>query len=195
MANVSCSTAGVDRRAMLVTGLMLALLLPLTAGCGGFWRYGFCLPASHLAAAFMHVPCLPHDGGYRLVHDALSVHVTLACSAAGFFVLSTALLFGLSCAPGRRLSLRPLLWIVPLCYGVTLTANMTRIVLGWYAGLWARAHLRENFWGGVHTGVGVLVFLVFLIGVYALARLNDRHRAGIVRGTNTRKGTAHEREA
>ena len=158
-------------RAVAVTGTMLALLLPLTSTCGGFWRYGFCLPASHLAAAFMHVPCFPLDGGYMLAHQALSVHVTLACSAAGFFVLCTALVYGLSCATGRTISLRPLLWIVPLCYGVTLVANMTRIVLGWYAGLWARAHLQESFWGGIHTGVGVLVFLSFLVGTYALARL------------------------
>ena len=123
MSDAHCSTLTGDRRPMLVTGVLLALLLPFTSTCGAFWRYGFCLPASRLAAAFMHVPCLPHDGGYMLVHEALSVHVTLACSAAGFFVLATALVCGQLCLPGRRPGLRPLLWALPLCYGVTLTAR------------------------------------------------------------------------
>ena len=163
-------------RTILPAGI-LAVFVPLTSVFPAFWRVCFCMPAACLSAAFMGVPCVPAPDGYVLVHDVLPVYVTLSCSAATFFILVVALVLGLIYTSTHRLrhGLRCLLWVLPVCYGVTIVANTGRITLGWLAGRWSRLFLAENFWGGIHTGVGVLVFLTFLVGTYGLMtwRLSD----------------------
>jgi exosortase/archaeosortase family protein len=162
-------------RAALVGALVLAVLLPLTTVAPAFWRTAFCLPAARLAALFLNAPCVPAPDGYLLAEPSLPVRVTLACSAASFFALLTALIIGTARGSVLRRPLRLAAGAMALAYGVTLLANTTRIVLGWMAGRCSRAWLPESFWPGVHMGVGVFVFLTFLIAAYALATWRYAH--------------------
>ncbi len=165
-------------RSPLITGAVLLLFIPLTATFAPFWTSGFSMPAARLAAAFMGIPCVRVPGGYALASQVLPVSVTTSCSAASFFILLTALVCGVLYGSKGSSRAKMLLWVVPGCYAITLTANTARIVLGWHAGIWARVHLAENFWGAVHLGIGVMVFISFLVAGYGLAWRLHYDRAG-----------------
>ncbi len=165
-------------RSSLITGALLLLFIPLTSTLAPFWTKGFSMPAARLAAAFMGIPCVRAPGGYTLASEILPVSVTASCSAASFFILLTALVCGVLYGSRGGFRARTLLWAVPGCYAVTLTANAARIILGWHAGVWARGHLAEDFWGAVHLGVGVMVFISFLVAGYGLAWRLHYDRAG-----------------
>jgi len=141
--------------------------MPLTRWAPLFWRYAFCLPSAWLSSAAMGVPCAPTDEGYMLLSHGLPVHVTQACSGAGFFVLVLVLIAAVI-ARGRRPA-----WAVtstalalPIAYAVTLLANTSRIVAGWLTGQCARILLPHQFHAGVHVATGMVVFLTVLIVTY-----------------------------
>ena len=108
--------------------------------------------------------------GVALLSEPFPMMVTLACSGGTFFGLLTALLLGFSArSPWPRDIMRSL-WVIPLAYVITLAANTSRIVLAWLAGRFVRAYFHESLWGGVHYGVGICVFLLFLIlGYFIIA--------------------------
>ena len=155
-------------RGFFVTAILILLFAPLISVLPSVRLWLFCMPASYAASIFLGLQCMPAGEGYVLLHDSLPVYVTLACSASHYFVLVCALICGMLYDTDSKTSLRSLLWIVPMCYGVTLLANVARIVLCWYAGILARRYLAEGYWPSVHMGVGVLVFLSFLIVTYIL---------------------------
>lgn len=157
---------------------MLAVLLvglPCTAIFSAFWRNGFCMPAAHVAAIFMHVPCYSTPDGFLLAHSSFPVHVTLACSGAKFFVLVIALIVGLIAISEHRMGGSIILAAVILAYCVTIIANSARIITAWYADRASHIFLPPGFHESVHFAAGILVFLVFLTVIYALTAWSLQH--------------------
>ena len=147
----------------LLTGSVFILLFLLTSCHPPMWLTFFCLPAAFSASLVMGVPMVSAEQGFALLSQQHPMMVTLACSGGTFFGLLTALMLGFSARSPRPGDLMRFLWVVPLAYVITISANTSRIVLAWLAGRFARAYLHESLWGGVHYGVGVFVFLLFLI--------------------------------
>jgi hypothetical protein len=178
-------THACDRRTrmLLVAAALLGVMLPLTAHLPSFWRTGFCAPAAAWAAAILQAPWEATDQGYLIALPALSIHVTRACSAAQFFCLLWSLMAAVGIAGGAgrgwrifvRMGLPRLAGYGLLAYVLTLLANTARVLLGWWAGLWARYVLPESFHAGVHLAVGLCVFTLFLMIGYIMAlRLSNR---------------------
>ena len=164
-------------RTTLITGGIMLLFLPLISFLTSLQIYGFCLPAATISAAFLGVPCVPHPDGYMLASEVLPTCVTTACSAAHFFILMTALACGVFYDGTRSRGWRHLLATISACYGIALLANVTRIVLGWQVGVWARATISHSYWKALHLGVGVLIFVSFLVITYGLVwRLHYERR-------------------
>lgn len=153
------------RRTVLITAILLGVLMPWTDGASGFWRSAFVMPTAHLAGGFLGVDCVPTSDGGLLMTPGAPVHVTLACSAARFFVLLLALLAGQALArfPTRVASLAA---AILSAYGVAIVANVARVILAWWAGNWAERVLPPHFAAAVHMGTGIFVFLVFLVGTW-----------------------------
>ena len=159
---------------IILTAAVLVVFLPLTHVAPWFWRWVFCMPAALLSGSFMGVSPLPTSEGIMLPHPALPVQVTPQCSAASFFMLITAMSLGLFYGD-KRVTASSCFVIIALCYGTTIVANTTRIVLGWLTGMAARAMFPENFWHAIHTGVGVFVFLIFLVATHGFIRWRLHH--------------------
>jgi exosortase K len=157
-----------QKRSIFLTALILLVFLPLAKVFEGFWRLFFCLPSAQMCSLFLGADCITTENGYMLTNRILAVHVTKACSAAGFFILLSALMVGVVIKSARLSQLMKIVWILPLAYIITILANSARILGGWVTGKWARRVLPENFWPGVHLGTGIVVFLTFLILTYLL---------------------------
>jgi exosortase K len=155
-------------RSILLTTIILLALLPLTTTFEQFWRFFFCLPPARICSLFLAVDCINTTEGYMLANEILPIHVTKACSAANFFILSIALISGTVIKSVRIKEFKKGLWILPFAYLVTISANTSRIIAGWITGRWARMLLPENFWPGIHLATGIVVFLTFLIATYLL---------------------------
>jgi exosortase/archaeosortase family protein len=140
--------------AILVLGLLVTFEFPL------FWKLGCCLPAAKLAALFLGVLCVPAADGYWIETDLLPIHVSLACSAARFFVLLSWLCVAAVLNGNEKTALRRAFLAIAVAYVSTLAANVTRIVLGWHAETWVRSTLPSGFWSATHAGVGIFVFLI-----------------------------------
>jgi exosortase/archaeosortase family protein len=159
-------------RAMGPAAVLLCLTLPLTAFFPSFWRTFFCAPTAGLAAAFLHAPWTASQDGYLIELPLLAVQVTLACSGAQFFCLLWSLMMAVGagpCSAWHGLTLRSLAGYAVLAYTLTMLVNTARVVVGWWAGLWARRVLPETFHAGVHLITGIIVFTCFLVAGYALA--------------------------
>lgn len=150
------------QRAALVTAPLLLALLPLSNRLPAFWRTAFVMPTAWIASWFMAADCIPTAQGCLLVTPLAPVHVTLACSAARFFVLLTSLLAGQILA-ARRAKASGLVLALLTAYSAAIAANATRVVCAWFAGRWTEHSLPTHFAAAVHLGAGIMVFLVFLI--------------------------------
>ncbi len=161
------------RNGLIVSGLLAVLLVTFEYPL--FWKIGFCLPAAKLAAIFLGASCVPAIDGYRIDTPNLPVHVTLACSAARFFVLLACLSVATVLAGTRKAVPRNVVAVLALAYVSTVAANVTRIVLGWHAENWVRHVLPSGFWSSAHAGVGIFVFLSFLVATYAFINWRIQH--------------------
>jgi len=165
-----------DSRSTLITIGLLLLGLLVMFEYPPFWTYGFCLPAARLGALFLGAPCLRAADGYVIETGGLPVQVTLACSAARFFVLLAALCVAAVLKARESATLRHLAPVILTAYVATLLANTARIVLGWYAETLARTILPSGFWSAMHAGVGIFVFLSFLVGTHILVTWRVRRQ-------------------
>lgn len=159
----------------LLTALALVALLPLAGVAPQFWQVAFCLPSAWISAIFLNAPVVATGQGYMVMVAPFPVHVTLSCSAAGFFIL-TATLAAIVFAD-RRKGIRAGSFAAALgyAYAVTIAANSARIVLAWYAERWARLAVSEAFWSSIHLCVGLGVFLTFLVAAYGALTWRPRH--------------------
>ena len=89
--------------------------------------------------------------------------------------LLLSLLLGCQVGAQRRLLWGGIARSLATAYGVTLAANATRVVLGWVAGRVVRAHLSSGFQASAHMGVGLVVFLAFLVFTYGLTQWRLNH--------------------
>ena len=179
-----------EGKALLVPLLLLTISLCCTKVSPAFWQKALCAPTSMLAASWLHAPCTSTSDGYLIHLPGLAVRVTQACNATQFLSLLWALMASVGLARRTRprqegatsrafrvwKSLSTLAGYAVLAYGVTILANTARVVVGWWAGLWARRLLPESFHPGVHLAVGIIVFTVFLVAGYVLAAWSSRAR-------------------
>lgn len=150
---------GIARR-LAIAAALVALLLAAQAFPAAV-RTAFCAPSAWLSAQLLGAPLLAADDGFRIDTQDLPVDVTLACSGTTFFAMLLALLLAISpaqAAHGRTRRLANLAAAAALAYGLTLAANTGRIVLGWYAALWAERAFPPAFHAGIHLAVGIVVF-------------------------------------
>ena len=124
--------------------------LPFASLFDEFWRYFIGLPSAQICSLFLGSGCVATTEGYMLKNEMLPVHVTKVCSAASFFILLLALIAGVVIRSCRVREFLKIVWIIPLAYGITISANAARIIGGWVTGRWARMALPENFWAGIH---------------------------------------------
>lgn len=179
-----------EGKPLLTPLLLLTISLCCTKLFPAFWQTALCAPTSVLAASWLHAPCTSTSDGYLIHLPGLAVRVTQACNATQFLSLLWALMASVGLArgtrprpvgtlsPGPRLrtSLATLAGYAVLAYAVTILANTARVIVGWWAGLWARRLLPESFHPGVHLAVGIIVFTAFLVGGYVLATWLSRPR-------------------
>lgn len=164
-----------QRQLLLFLIPTLFVILPLANCFNRFWTSILGLPSAQLCSIFLGSPCITTPEGYILDTATLPIHVTQACSAANFFLLTFILVTGAVIQSFRIKELLKILWILPASYIVTILANSARIIAGWIMGQWARAVLAERFWASVHLGTGVVVFLTFLIVIYLLLMWRPLH--------------------
>lgn len=140
-------------------------------------KWLFCGPAALISGLFLGRRPSVIPGGFLLSCPPLDVHVTKACSGLGFFTCLILMLsfsvFGGTGTPAWKRGV----FILTVAISVTWIANASRILLGWYAGVWSRAHFPESLWNGVHFGVGVCVFLFFLIMTHGLTARRIRYES------------------
>jgi len=163
---------GIERpaRPVMLCAVWLALLLPLSAVAAAFWRLFLTAPSARLAGLLMGAPCTPTPEGYLLTAAPPVVHVTQACSGAGFFLLLLALAGATLIPTLTRQNLLRFARYVPVIYAAAVLANACRIVAGWHAGRVARAVLPVHYHAGIHLYTGALVFFVFLVGFHIVIR-------------------------
>ncbi|MDA0321337.1 MAG: hypothetical protein O2923_01265 [Verrucomicrobia bacterium] len=159
----------------ILTAIAIALLLPLTNIAPEFWKSFLCYPSAQFSGLFLNAPIMATGEGYMILVPPFPIHVTLSCSAAGFFVLSTILAAVVFTDRQKGLRIGSLLAAGAYGYGVTLAANCARIILAWYAERCARLVLAEPFWGSVHLCVGLGVFVTFLVLAYGILTWRPRH--------------------
>lgn len=153
------------KRSALVTACLLLAFIPWTEHAPSFWRSAFVIPTAWIASWFMSATCILTPQGCLLITPTSPVHVTLACSAANFFILLASLLAGQVLVLQRpRIVILALTFLTS--YLVALAANSARVVFAWYAGQWTERFLPSHFAAAVHMGAGILVFLVFLIATW-----------------------------
>ena len=129
-------------------------------------------PAAHLAGWWLNTPHTMTPDGILLMDGALSIMVTPTCSGADFLALLCGIMLPFLTPTHRH----RYLWLMgPSAIVITIATNSCRIIAGWYTGLWARHALPETYWGGVHLGTGILLFLTALIAVYAICSRLERN--------------------
>ncbi|NQT94615.1 MAG: hypothetical protein HQ559_17805, partial [Lentisphaerae bacterium] len=146
--------------------LTLVFVLALVRLVPGVFFSVLGVPAAHLSAWWLGMPCDAGAGGLVLANSRLPITITHACSGGDFFALVLALLipFSVTALPRRRW------WMtVPAAASITILANTCRIVAGWYTGVWARAALSVTYWRGVHLATGIVIFLAVLIATHTAA--------------------------
>jgi len=152
---------------VLVMAFLLLALIPWTDRVPEFWRTAFVMPTAWIASWFMSADCVSTPQGCLLITPIAPVHVTLACSAARFFVLLTSLLVG-QIMVSRRPKIPGLAIAILTAYMVAIAANSARVVFAWFASQWAERVLPSHFTAAVHMGAGIMVFLVFLVATWVL---------------------------
>lgn len=152
---------------ILVSALALVRLVP------GVFFAVLGVPAAHLSAWWLGMPCEATADGLVLANSRLPITITQSCGGGDFFALVLAMLvpFVVAAWPRRYW------WLaLPLAVSITIVANTCRIVAGWYTGVWARAALSVTYWRGVHLATGIVIFLAVLIGTHVTASLVERRR-------------------
>ena len=147
----------------------LAVIVGLALFCPAVEQYGFRLPSARIVSAVLHLPCAESAEGYVIDHPRLAIRVAPACSGTTFFVLALLTLFWVwaSGATGRAPALRALSAMLAGAYALTLTANVSRIVLCWGVARVAHSALPERWHGPIHLAAGFVVLTFFLIVAYA----------------------------
>lgn len=151
-------------RAPAGTWLLLVLSLPVVASLQFYAGWPLRLGAATVAEGSLRLLGLDvMREGVALLWQDQRIEVDVPCS--GVRMLWTGLFFHGVLAAERRLALRTMLWLTPLCLGLILAANVLRTVLLFFkeSGL---VVLPE--W--THEGIGVLVFAVLIGGLFAIHR-------------------------
>ena len=151
-------------RAPAGTWLLLVLSLPVVASLQFYAGWPLRLGAATVAEGSLQLLGLEVvREGVALIWQGQRIEVDVPCS--GVRMLWTGLFFHGVLAAERRLALRTLLWLTPLCIGLILAANVLRTVLLFFkeSGLIV---LPE--W--THEGIGVLVFAGLIGGLFAIHR-------------------------
>lgn len=144
--------------------VLLVLSLPVVASLQFYAGWPLRLGAATLAEGSLQLLGLEvMREGVALLWQGQRIEVDVPCS--GVRMLWTGLFFHGVLAAERRLALRTMLWLTPLCIGLILAANVLRTVLLFFkeSGL---VVLPE--W--THEGIGVLVFAGLIGGLFAIHR-------------------------
>lgn len=149
-------------RAPAGTWLLLVLSLPVVASLQFYAGWPLRLGAATVAEGSLQLLGLEVvREGVALLWQGQRIEVDVPCS--GVRMLWTGLFFHGVLAAERRIALRTMLWLTPLCIGLILAANVLRTVLLFFkeSGL---VVLPE--W--THEGIGVLVFAGLIGGLFAM---------------------------
>jgi exosortase K len=155
------------------TAVILALLITAAPFLQSAQVAAFCLPAAKATSFVLGGDIAPAEsGGYTVFTVRGPIQVTTACSAFRFFSITLAILSGMA-IQRKRYKLLPVALIT--AYGVTLVANVARIVSARYARIIADAMLPPEMLRAVHMGTGLVCFLLFLLITYTVAERMMRH--------------------
>lgn len=159
-----------QKRSLLIAIFFLLLALPFANSFDNFWRGFIGFPSAKICSVFLSSDCMATDDGYLIANKALPVHITNACNASSFFILTLVIVSTAVIQSFKPHELIKFYWAFPLAYIITILANSARIIAGWLTGKWARMILPHNYWPSIHLATGVFVFLTFLIATYVILK-------------------------
>jgi len=127
-------------------------------------------PAAFLASLFLGSRPIVTDAKEILIPLAgHSIHVIPACSAYGFFCLLYAMIVShLFHHVQTKKAVQFSILAVPIVFGITVLTNSSRIVCAYYVNKMGKVLLPSNFQAALHQGVGIVLFLSVLMGMYLL---------------------------
>ena len=130
----------------------------------------YAYPAAFLASLFLGShPILTESREILIPLLNHSIHVIPACSAYGFFCLLYAMI--ISHLFHRFRKQKVILFsilAVPIVYGITIVTNGCLIICAYYVNEIGRHLLPSNFQAALHQGVGIILFLSVIMGMYLL---------------------------
>lgn len=141
----------------------------------------YALPSARIAGLFLGMaPVMTAQGEVFIPLANQLINITSKCSAFGFSCLLFAILIiNVLKMKSNTKKLIGCVLALPLAYVITIIANGSRIVCGYYAHKVGQMILPDNFQSTIHMGVGIAVFLSTLIGITLIfERINDGERAG-----------------
>ena len=157
----------------LTTGLVLivgSMVLPRLAW---FNMWGLCYPAAVVAGRFWGLAPVLSGEAFVIALPSPAI-MTTACSGARFLALTLALLAGL--AVQHRWSPMQCARGVLAAYGVTLTANVMRVISVWHVDRMMDLVGHRTLAAGAHAAAGFLVFCMAITLLYlVLDRKDETH--------------------
>lgn len=158
-------------------GLLMATILVCAGGMlvksETVKRLAFCAPAAHLAGVLSGAPCVKDGDDYRLVGSTVDLTVVPACAAADYFCLMTGFLSLL--ALWRGFPLRTQFLVLPSAWIVTILINALRLNACWQTDRLAQTLLPPSLWPATHMAVGIVTFLVGMVGVCWVVTYGSRN--------------------
>lgn len=129
----------------------------------------FAYPAAHLASIFFGSKPVLANSVIVIPMLNYSIEVIPACSAYGFFCLLYAMIVSYVFRKFKpRKACMFSLAAAPLAYLITVTTNSCRIICAYHVHELGKIVLPANFQAALHQGVGIIMFLSVMMGVYLL---------------------------
>ena len=98
-----------------------------------------------------------------------SINVIPACSAYSFFCLLYAMVAShLFHRFRKQKAVLFSILVLPIVYGITIVTNGCRIICAYYVNEIGRHLLPSNFQAALHQGIGIILFLSVIMGMYLL---------------------------
>ena len=164
--NIKDNTSILKRRTILLIAIPV-IASGISIGESWFPEFiytTFGIPSGYLASTFLGRQLVFTDTGEAVIPVLSSaIHITQSCSGFGFFCIlaAAATLVGYECF---KRSNQLMILLLPIAvYLITLFANASRILCGYYAHSLSQRIVPANFQPVIHQAVGVTVFLSVLV--------------------------------
>ena len=130
----------------------------------------YAYPAAFLASLFLGShPILTETNRILIPLTSHSINVIPACSAYSFFCLLYAMVVShLFHRFRKQKAVQFSILVLPIVYGITIVTNGCRIICAYYVNEIGRHLLPSNFQAALHQGVGIILFLSVIMGMYLL---------------------------